>query len=410
MSAHSTQLPQDNFSFEAAGGKLVKIAGGVGVVGLGASLGLGFTAGDGLRQFLHSYMLAFLFFMTIALGALFFVTIQYLTRAGWSATVRRLFELVAGALPVLGLLLLPVLVPTLMGNHELFSWVNEQKVAADHLLHHKAPYLNVPFFLVRVIIYFGFWSFLSHFFLRNSSRQDESGDPKLTSRMQAVAAPGMIAFALTLTFSSVDLVMSLSPHWFSTMIGVYFFAGAFMSGLAFVILFALGLQRSGHMTKVVTTEHYHDLGKLMFGFVFFWGYIAFSQFMLIWYGNIPEETEWYLHRMHGAWGVVSLVLLFGHFVIPFVGLISRHVKRNRAALGFWAGYLLVMHWIDLYWYVMPQLRPEDTHSAPFHVLDVTSFLGIGGIFLAAVAFMGKKRSLVAVKDPRLTEALSFENV
>ncbi len=403
-------LPKDNYDFSGPGKKLMLGAGIVGLLALGGAAALGFSAGDDLGRFLHAYLVGFYFVLTLALGCLFFVTIQYLFRAGWSVTVRRLAELGAGTLPVLAIFALPIIVSVAMGNHELYAWTDHAQVEQSHLLHHKAPYLNVPFFLIRCAVYFTVWAVLSWFYLSSSTKQDGSGDPKLTRRMEIVSAPGTILFALTLTFASIDFIMSLAPTWFSTMIGVYFFAGACTSSLAFLILFAMALQNSGRMVNVLNTEHYHDLGKLLFGFVFFWSYICFSQFMLIWYANIPEETEFYLHRFQGPWLYFSWFLLLGHWAFPMAGLLSRHVKRNRKALAFFSVWLLIMHFVDIAWYVLPAVNMHGDHGIPFGPMEVLCGVGMTGIFLAVVGFLGSRRSLVPLKDPRVSEALTFENI
>lgn len=387
--------------------RLIRVGAIVGVLGLGASATLGLNAHDGGKQFFHSYLLALTYFLSLSLGALFFVTLQHLTRAGWSVVVRRLAEIVASNLPLLVILFTPILISMLQGNALLYSWVDDALVQGDPLLHGKQPYLNVPFFVVRFAIYFAVWAVLSRYFLKTSVRQDQTGDRGLTAQMQKVSAPAMLLFALSLTFCAFDTLMSLEPHWFSTIFGVYFFAGSVVGFFCLMILMARGLQSSGIMRDVITVDHYHDLGKLLFGFVFFWGYIAFSQYMLIWYANIPEETEWYLERQTGEWVWVSLSLLFGHFLLPFPGLISRHAKRRLTILSFWAGFLLVMHWLDLYWLIMPSLQKE---KLPFGVIDVACFLGVGGLYVANLGFTARDKVILAVKDPRLAESLAFENV
>jgi hypothetical protein len=225
--------------------------------------------------------------------------------------------------------------------------------------------------------------------------------------MEAFSAPAIVLFAVTVTFASFDLLMSLDPHWFSTIYGVYYFSGAVVGGLAAIILLAMVLQSRGLLASSITADHYHELGKLLFGFVIFWGYIAFSQYMLIWYANIPEETLWYEARQTGPWIGVSLVLLFGHLLIPFFALMPRGVKRNRVALAGWAVWLLVMHWLDMYYLVMPQL----THNQlPFGLIDVGCLIGLGALYLAGTLWLAGDRSLVPLKDPRLKEALAYHNV
>jgi hypothetical protein len=249
---------------------------------------------------------------------------------------------------------------------------------------------------------------LATFFYRNSRLQDRSGDKELTLRMQKWSGPAVVAFGFTLTFASFDWLMSLDAHWFSTIFGVYFFAGCAVGAIAALILAAQYLQQRGLLKESITVEHYHDLGKLLFGFVFFWGYIAFSQYMLIWYANIPEETQWFLVRQTGGWAGISLILLFGHLLLPFPGLLSRHVRRNRLALMGWSAWLLIMHWIDLYWLVMPQLTGKD--GPTFGLVDLCCLIGLGAAYGSAVLWAAGDRALIAVRDPRLPESLAFKNL
>lgn len=285
---------------------------------------------------------------------------------------------------------------------------------ADLLLK-KRLYLNKPFFTARWMFFLGIWSWVGVWYWKQSTKQDVTGEPRLTRRMEILSAPLTLLFALTITFASFDLLMSLDAAFFSTIFGVYVFSGSFMGALAALILVLMGLQKMGFM-RSVTTEHYHDLGKLLFAFVFFWGYIAYSQYMLIWYGNLPEETAWMAR--HGlttvpadmtTWTWVGLVLLFGHLLIPFAGLLSRHVKRNKRALAFWAVWLLVMHWIDLWWIIMPMFDAEPAWPLP-HPIEIGCTLGIGGLFVASVARKAAAHGLVPVKDPRIQESLGFENM
>ena len=373
------------------------------------SIGIGVVAGDGLKRFLFSYLHNYVFFVSLGLGALFFVMLQHLTRASWSVVVRRLAELIAGSLPFMGLLALPILVPLLMGNHALYEWLDPAIRASDPLVAHKAGYLNLGFFIVRLILYFAVWSWLSQTFLDQSTKQDESGDPKITLKLWRLSAPGIALFALTATFFAFDLVMSLDPRWFSTIFGVYFFAGSLIGFLGILVLTSVALQAGGRLRQVITPEHYHDLGKLLFAFVFFWGYIAFSQFMLIWYANVPEETAWYLKRQTGEWTGFSIFLLLFHLLIPFAILISRLLKRRKRALAFMALWLLVAHWIDLYYLVMPEFAPGGT-NIPWHLLDFTCLAGIGCLFASIILHRAATRSLVPLKDPALADSLRFENV
>ncbi len=385
--------------------KLFVKAGTVGVIALALSLLLGFT-GD-TRQFMHSYLVAFMWTLSIALGALWWVTLQHLVNAKWSVVVRRVGELLAQNMTLLVFLSLPIVLPTILGDSSLYFWADKGKMDADHILHQKAAYLNAPFFAVRFIIYFGFWAGLANYFLVRSVRHDQQGKQELLAGMARTSAPSMILIAITLTFAAIDFLMSLDPMWFSTIFGVYYFAGCVLAVHATLALGLMWIQSKGRLLKSVHTEHYHDIGKMMFAFVIFWAYIAFSQFMLIWYANVPEETAWYKERFEGAWGTVAWVLLFCHFVIPFFGLLSRHVKRNRRGLAFWSVWMLVVHYIDMYWLVKPNL---GGHHLSISVLDFTCWLALGSLLVAATAYQARKVSLLPVKDPRLAQSLAFENI
>jgi len=255
--------------------------------------------------------------------------------------------------------------------------------------------------------YFAVWIFLAWFFRSRSIRQDTSGDARLSIVMQRAAAPGMIAFGITITLAAVDLLMSLQPHWTSTMIGVYFFSGCVLAGLVVLTITARWLQARGRLEGAVTTEHYHDLGKLIFAFVVFWGYIAFSQYMLIWYANMPAETQFFVPRQIGPWGAVSLALLFGQLLIPMAGLLSRQAKRRLGVLTFWAVWLLAAHLLDLYWLIMLNVPAP---LGPASVGTVLAFVvGLGAMFFVTTVWFLQRASLVPVGDPRLAESLSFEN-
>jgi len=217
----------------------------------------------------------------------------------------------------------------------------------------------------------------------------------------------MLVFALTLTFCAIDLLMSLDPDFFSTIFGVYYFAGCVSSAYSFLALSLMWLQGKGRLVHSVNREHYHDLGKMMFAFVVFWSYIAFSQFMLIWYGDLPEETHWFHDRFTGEWATVSWTLLACHFALPFFGLLSRHVKRNRKTLAFWAFYLLVIEYVDLYWLIMPS---TSRAVVPVSIVDLLCWIGVVGVFVGSAASRAKGLNLVPTKDPRLADSLAFQNI
>jgi hypothetical protein len=355
------------------------------------------------KQFFFSWLVSFMFFLSLALGGLFFVLIQYAAQGGWGIVLRRIGETVFATIPLMAVLFLPVLI----GLHDLYEWSHDDAVASDALLQWKSPYLNVPFFLTRAVLFFGIWSFIALLYYRGSRGQDATGDPAVSARLRKFAGPAIIVLALTQSFAAIDWIMSLTPHWYSTMFGVYFFAGSFLGFIALLSMVAVAMRGAGLLDTVISVEHLHDVGKLLFGFVAFWAYIAFSQFFLMWYANLPEETIWYKARMEGSWLTVSLLLMAGHFVAPFFYLMGRDVKRKGATLAIGAGWLLTMHYVDLYWQVMPTLHPEGFRPS---LLDVAAFVAVGGSFVAAAGWLMRRQALVPLRDPRLAESLAFENV
>lgn len=399
---HAQELQTERMTLDATGTRWAIVFGAIGVVGLLASAGLGLGDGAAREVLFRGYLVNFMFFLSLALGALFFVLVTHLTRAGWSVPLRRIAEIMAWTV----LPLAPLALVIVYGMHELYEWTHADVVAHDALLQAKQPYLNTTFFVIRLAFYFLVWNLLTGFFLGRSTKQDRTGDPALTRQMEVLAAPGMIAYALTVTFAAFDLMMSLDPHWYSTIYGVYYFSGAILGFLALIPLVVVMIQGSGRLARVVHTEHFHDLGRLTFAFVVFWAYIAFSQYMLIWYGNIPEETIWYKTRQSGPWLWLSLLLLFGHFLLPFLWLMSRHPKRRRLVLMLAGVWLLVMHWFDLFYLIVPGSRPE---GSPLQWTDLTTFLGLGGIWFAALFWRLGRGNLVPVKDPRLHESLGLEH-
>ncbi|RYZ01779.1 MAG: quinol:cytochrome C oxidoreductase [Myxococcales bacterium] len=402
----------DNIRLGAAGQALFTKAAAVGVIGIAAAAGLGAAAGDDFKRFSLSYVTAYMWVLALALGALFWVTLQNLVNSHWSIVLRRVGELVASQAPLMALLALPVVVPIFTGHSSIYVWSNHEAAEHNHLLHHKAAYLNPTFFFIRFVVYFAFWTLLARYFLKSSLAQDVSKEPAvIMSRMRAVAGPAMIGFGLTMTFCAIDLLMSLDPLWFSTIFGVYYLASCIQGNNAFLALVAMWLHKRGVLKKSVTTEHFHDLGKMVFAFTIFWAYVGFSQFMLIWYANIPEETGWFKERFSGGWtggwGLVSAILLFGHFVVPFFGLLSRHIKRRRSTLAFWCIWQLLMIYLDMYWLVLPT---GGYHSPPFGLVDVCCMVGVMGVFIAGIALRAKSLNLMPTNDPRLQKSLAFTNI
>lgn len=405
-----------------------------GIIGLAATAALGLGNGDGMVRFGHSLLVAVMFFLSIGLGALFFVILQHVTSAGWSVAVRRVAETLTGVLPYMAILVIGLVgIPAAMGLDFIYDWANSHSsyVEGSELIQHKAGYLNGPFFLGRIVLYFLIWIGVARFFAGQSRAQDEDQDPARTLKMQRRSGVAIILFGLATTFAAFDMMMSLNAEWFSTMYGVYFFAGAFWSSLATLALATMWLEKRGQLQGVVTKEHYHDIGKLMFAFTFFWSYVAFSQYMLYWYADISEETMWFKYRTEAptadmgiagnGWMNFGILLLVGHFLIPMLGLLSRHVKRRRNVLAAWCVYVLVFHFVDLYWNIMPEaingahatgdLGLASPYQGPdFGLIDITAMAGVAGIFVFGFLKSLDGKSALAIGDPRLEESMAFQNV
>lgn len=379
-------------------GRMQNLALLVGLLGLAVSAVGYFTDAE---QFYRSYLFGYLFWIGLALGSLALLALHHLVGGGWGFVIQRLLESSTRTLPVLALLFLPFW----FGMASLYVWARPEVVAADELLQHKALYLNVSFFWLRAAAYFAIWG-LSIFFLnRWSKMQDETGDAGLTARIQKLSGPTILLYVLTITFASIDWVMSLEPHWFSTIFGFIFVIGQAVLTLAFAILLVAFLAGYKPLSEVVRKQHFHDLGNLMLAFVALWAYISLSQFLIIWSGNLPEEIPWYLHRLHGGWEWVGLALVVFHFAVPFVLLLSRRTKRNIEILAKVALVMIVMRLVDLYWIVAPNFYPEQVQV---HWLDLVTPLGIGGIWVAAFLWQLKTRALLPLRDPRMKEAFSHE--
>lgn len=391
----------------------------VGLLGLGASAA-GLLSHDLQAQATHSYLVALVFWTVIGLGALAFVMIHHMTHARWGVVIRRVQESVTFGVPVMFFLFLPLLGLLLKGSlagefdpathytvHALYPWTNAEFVASSVVMQSKTAWLNPNFFALRTCIYFVIWTILIALLWRNSRRQDEEGPTQgFYDRVRTISGPGIVIFALSLTFASFDWLMSVTPLWYSTMFGVYLFAMAMLSMWSFMALLVSFLRGRGVLQKEVTIEHYHDMGKWMFAFTVFWGYIAFCQFLLMWYANIPEETEYYMERWNDGWRNWSWLVLAGHFFVPFLLLMSRIPKRRPAAVIALAVWILAMHWVDLYWLIMPNLHHD---GVAIHWLDFSTLIGVGGIFVATVLWRLTSAPVLALKDPYLQKSIDFVN-
>jgi hypothetical protein len=371
----------------------------VGVAGLvAAAAGAIISPG----QFFHSYLLAYLLWLAAALGGLALTMLQHLSGGGWGVVLRRIFEASARTLPWMALFF----VPLLFGLRDLYPWTDAAKVAQDHILKEKALYLNVPFFVVRAAICFAVWIGLALLLTRWSAEQDRTGDPALAARMRNTSAIGMVLYFGTMTIAAIDWAMSLEPHWFSTMYGFLFVIGQALMGLSIAIIVARKLSAEAPMSGVFNAGHFHDFGKLLFAFTMVWAYLAFSQFLIIWSANLPEEIPWYQHRLSRGWESIGLALVAVHFAVPFIVLLSRKSKRNAAVLAGMAAWLIAARFIDLFFMIGPEAYPG---GLGFHWLDLAAPIGLGGIWVALFASNLKGRPMLPLRDAGLENALHAQH-
>jgi hypothetical protein len=374
----------------------------VGAVGLLACAGLLVL---GAEAFFRGYLVAWLFWAGVSLGSLALLMLHHLVAGGWGAVGQRHFEAASLTIFVMALLY----VPLLFGMHALYEWTHAEVVASDAVLQHKKPYLNVPFFMIRMVIYFGFWGACAWFFRRWSVRLGETGDADLAQRMRQLAAGGLVGHVLLITFASLDWIMSLEPHWFSSVFGWMIAVSEVLTALAVAILALSWLRRSGNSAsggssdgagdigRLFSTKYLHDYGNLLLAFVVLWMYMVFVQFIIMWAGNVPEDIEWYVARREAPWGWISPVLVIFHFALPFFTLLLRRAKRSRTALPVLAGGLLGMHLLYLAWLVWPAFEHVGLLTV---AVAVAAFIGLGGLWCAGYAFFLARRPLVPRRDPR----------
>ncbi|MFY9611861.1 MAG: hypothetical protein WAU45_25010 [Blastocatellia bacterium] len=371
----------------------------VGVAGL-AMCGLPALLISSLRdQFFRSYLLSFVFWIGITLGCFAILMVQHMSGGAWGLVIRRVLESATRTFPLFALLFLPII----LGAHSLYIWARPDEVAASEALKHKSAYLNVTFFVVRAVFYFVVWFVVSRALNKWSLEQDKTGERALTSKMQNLCGPGLMLYGLTVTFASIDWVMSLQPEWFSTIFGILFMGGQGLSAMAFVIAVIVLLASRKPMSEVIQPGHLHDLGKLMLAFLMLWAYFAFSQFLIIWSGNLPEETPWYVRRLQSSWKYVGLALVLVHFALPFVLLLSRDLKRNARRLVIVAGMVIVMRFVDLIWMIVPEVRGG---GFAIHWMDVVMCFGIGGTWLSVFLAQLGSRPLLPMRDPDIDAAFS----
>ncbi len=388
-------------------------------------------------RFMQAYLVAFAFVLSVSLGALFFVLIQFLTRAGWSVVVRRFAEVLCLNIWVVAVLFAPIGWSVWRGDGRVYRWAASTAATApaerladaqqaivhengatvhdsrhalgaqgDHVV--AKPFLRPTRFILTWIALLAIWTAMATTYYRTSVRQDENADFRLTLKMERWSGGAMVVFGFSLTLGAFDLLMSLDPSWYSTIFGVYFFAGCAVGGLATILLVTLLLMRSGRIPQIVSQEVQLDLGRLLFAFVFFWAYIAFSQYMLLWYAHQPETTAWLVRRgastatgYTNTWGWLALTLLFGHFVLPFCGFMSRHIKAHPKWMMFWCTWMLLMHYLDLYWIVIPETHPAWTIG----FIEIGVAVAVISIYALTAIRIASRASLFPIGDPRMAESL-----
>ncbi len=367
-------------------------------------LGLLFYVNRSNNVFFLDYLTVYGYFISLSIGATFLILLMYLTRAGWGVIIKRIPEHIMSLLPIFALLFIPIL----FGLDFIFEWLDQEHIKHDPLIQQKLPYLNLPFFLIRNIFYFIVFSYISSFYWKNSILQDRASTDEaklITSKLQQRSPVALLLMSLVTSFASFDWLMSLYPHWFSTIFGIYYFAGCMVFIFAVTIIIYEILLYVNVLDKYPNTEHFHDLSKLLYGFIVFWTYIAFSQYFLTWYANIPEFTQWYYPRIHGEWESLFYILMIFHFVIPLFGFMSRHVKRSRFGRLSFSVLIIIIHYLDLRFIVYPNFFDVNKISNNEYALIISFCL----IIIPLIGFKIMKHKILPVNDPRLKESQKLEN-
>ncbi len=374
---------------------------GIFLFGLGAVLGIiCFITNPSRTTF--SYLTSYMYLVSIGIGSLFLVALEYAAGAVWSTPFRRIVEFLAAAVP----LLIIFVIPLLFNLKDIFLWANKTAVAGDHLLQLKIGYLNVPFLLIRLAFILVSWMVFYWLIIRNSRKQDLSGDQNLTTKNIKLSIGFIVWFAVSISIMAVDWMMSVEPHWFSTIFGVYFFAGTTWCALAALTLIVVLLKENGYFVDKIKKDHYYSLGTMLFAFTCFWGYMAVSQYLLIWYGDLPHETTWFIHRWQGIWTVLSITLVVAHFIVPFLALLSFPSKTDPKRLKFMSIWILVVHFLDVYWMIMPGMKVE-TGGYYFSWSDLVFPVAIVGLLMIIFNAMAKKHNMIPVGDPKLQRGFDF---
>jgi hypothetical protein len=355
------------------------------------------------RQLFHSYLIGFLMWLGISLGSLAILMMQYLTGGAWGILIRRTLESAARTLPLMAIMFIPLL----LGLRSLYVWTHPGGLSGSEALEHKRLYLNIPFFLVRAVGYFAIWITLSQLLSRWSFEQDRTTDPGrlhwLGERFQRLSGPGLVLYALTILFASTDWIMSLEPEWRTTILGILIMGGQGLGAFAFAILVTALLSERKPISAVARPDHFHDLGNLLLAFIMLWAYFSFSQLLIVWSGDLPEESPWYLRRLQNGGEWIAMMLIIFHFALPFSLLLLRENKRKPHRLAMVAGLVIFMRVVDLIWIVGAELDREKFY---FHWMDLVAPIGLGGIWLAYFIRQLKERPLLPLQDPVFREAVT----
>jgi hypothetical protein len=381
-------------------------------------IAFGLCAVFGIRQpdqFFRSYLIGFMYWLMLPVGCQAILMLHHLTGGWWGYPIRRLLEAGTRTYPVMAVLFLPIL----LGRAHLYPWMSDAVVNEDHLLLQKRFYLNSGFFTLRAVIYFVIWIGLAWLLNKWSAEQDRTGDPRLAGRMEALSGPGIILWGIAITYGVVDWVMSLEPHWYSTIYGMIYMIIGVLIAMAFVIYVLRMISRDPSYESGVTPQQFNDLGNLLLAFVMLWAYLNFSQFLIIWSGNIRDEIPWYLVRAFGGWGAIAAVLIVFHFAVPFLLLLQRGLKRRLVWLSRVAMLMILLTVVDVYWLIAPayaqldanlrSIPMQDVPGPHVHPLDLIALVAVGGIWLAAFFWQLKKRPLLPLHDPRFEGALEHEH-
>jgi len=349
-------------------------------------------------QFLQSYLMAYMLWLGVTLGCLALGMVHQLSGGAWGVVLRRPIGAASRVLPVLTALFLPIA----LGMRRLYSWTDAARVAGSELLQHKHLYLNIPFFLARAALYFAVWNLIAYYLNAWSLQQDRNPDPRIARRMQQLSGGGLVAYGITITFASFDWLMSLEPDWFSTMYGALIIGGQGLSSMAFLIVIVAWLSRRAPLDRIVVPAHFHDLGNLLLAFVMLWAYFSFSQYLIIWAGNLPLEISWYQHRVDTGWSIIGIGLIVFHFAVPFVLLLSRAMKRVTASIVKVAVLVLLVRVVDLFWLVAPAFHQQAVWVS---WLDVALPLSLGALWLGCFFWQLRGRAILPVHDPEFDETL-----